>query len=147
MRSIGKHIPAAGRVLLLLFLMANSGFTMVLYHCTMCADPAPGCCERLPSSVPLPGDTDSGGPDGSAVARYEEPCMVVTIAGGLLSEPSIVGKAFPLRSGDTVDLLPVAAAEPLDRHDSADRTLSLRVHPDGSPFSVEKCVLNSVFRI
>ena len=150
MRFIGKHILTLGRLLLVLFLVANSGFTIVLYHCTMRDDPDGVSCCSDNNACPA-GTCANAGPGPSAdamLARSDVPCMAMTVAGGLQTDPTIVEKESTARLHSKVTMLPVFAPdpalsqnleEPLFLLSSAASNVSLR--------SVEKYVLNATFRI
>jgi hypothetical protein len=115
MRVINKHMSAFGRLFLLLFFLANSGYTVVLYHCTVtqCAmkDGMSGkaCCTGKDDCT-----TEScealAAPQGPVApsVTVDQKCMTATIAGGNLHEPAIVEVKFNGQQILKADLLPTA---------------------------------------
>ncbi len=150
MRFFDRHTSLLAATLLVLFFVANSGFTVLISHCTMCGDAeeVACCCQGETSQAEACPNSGWGTGTGETLAGYAAPCLVVTIAGGLQTEPTILEKesgvrhvlkaalpeepAFDLWSGQNPDLshthFPPAAF----------RTL---------PSSVEKYVLDLTFRI
>ena len=115
MRLINKHMSALGHLFLLLFFLANSGFTVVLYHCTMahCAmtDELSGkaCCTGKDECT-TESCEDEAGPQGPVAhpVTVDQRCMTATIAGGNLTEPTIVEKALNSQQILKADQLPTA---------------------------------------
>jgi len=145
MRFFNRHILTIGRLFVLLFFLANSGFTVVLYHCTMgemdcCAgsdDEMSGACSMMD-----PPQTSSGP---SITAGIN--CQSVIIAGGLKTDPTVVEK----ESAPRLLKVDLTAAFALDRSLSTDtsqfQSFSLTAVRDVSPPTVETYVLNSTFLI
>jgi hypothetical protein len=83
-----RHIRGIGRVLILLFFLANSGFTLVLRHCTTgmmeCRSASDGhmasaCCMMDPPLTP-----------GDHAFTAGNRCHSVEVAGGLKTDPTLV---------------------------------------------------------
>lgn len=117
---LNKHTPAFGRFFLLLFMLANSGFTAVLYHCTMtqCAttDEMSGmaCCAGM-ACCTCASCEDMAGPQAAVghMVRVDQRCLTATIAGGSLNEPTIVEKGFTGQQILKADPLSVVVYEPV----------------------------------
>jgi hypothetical protein len=155
MRFLNEHILGLGRHFLVLFFLANSGFTVVLYHCTMtqctmtdemsgmaCCSGKNGCtagsCEDMAGSQAIVAHT-------SAV---DQPCRTATVIGGYQTEPTVVEKEFNGQQILKADLLPASLYET-----AIGSRLDLPVfHPASSASnvstsSVETYVLNASFLI
>jgi hypothetical protein len=145
MRFLNRHILTIGRLFVLLFFLANSGFTVVLYHCTMeemdcCTtsdDQMSGACSMMDPPQASSGPLVTGSDD----------CHSVIIAGGLRIDPTVVEKESVARA-NKVDL--VAAFAP----DLAISPVSFKFQPplstasqNASPSAVETYILNSSFLI
>ncbi len=155
MRILNNHILAFGRFFLLLFFLGNSGFTAVLYHCTMstCTTTeemsGTGCCAGMACCTCVSGGETAGLQSsvehGVTVAQR---CLTATLAGGNLTEPTIVEKAFNGQQSFKVDLLAATLYETV-----IDSGLDLSVShlasaaSKVSKSSVEKYVLNATFLI
>jgi hypothetical protein len=145
MRFLNRHLLTIGRLFVLLFFLANSGFTVVLYHCTMGEIDCCGTSDNDMScacSMMDPPQTSSGP---SITAGIN--CQSVIVAGGLKTDPTVVEKESAARLLK-VDL--VAAFAP----DFAGSTITSQFQPvslpsarDVSPPTVETYVLNSTFLI
>ncbi len=145
MKFLEPHIVAIGRVLVLMFFLASSGFTVVMYSCTM---QDMGCCgtakEEMSGTCTMM--DMSQGTNGPSVSSGEK-CSSLSIAGGLKTDPTIVEKASTHRetivdhSEQIVPLFSLPAAD-----------FNSQIHPfiaspNLSPPAVEKYVLASTFRI
>jgi hypothetical protein len=145
MRSLTRHILIIGRLFVLIFFLANSGFTVVLYHCTM-GDM--DCCGTSDDDMSVAcGMMDvpptSSGP--SITSGFN--CLSVIIAGGLRTDPTVVEKESAARLLK-VDL--IAAFNPhsaLSTGTPQVQPFSPVAAPDVSPPTVERYVLNSTFLI
>jgi hypothetical protein len=145
MRFLSQHIPTIGRLFVLLFSLANSGFTIVLYHCTM---EDMDCCSRSEETTScacsmMDPPQSSSGPS----VTSGDTCHSMTIAGGLKTDPTVVEKKSAARviKMDLVasfppNLAPSTVSPQFQFHSS---TASVNV----SPPAVEKYVLNSTFLI
>jgi len=155
MRLINKHISTFGRFFLVLFFIANSGFTVVLYHCSMThramADESSGmtCCAGM-ACCTCASCEDLAGPQTPAthVVTVNQQCMTATIAGGNLVEPTIVAREFNGQQILKADLLPGAVYETGigSGLSLAIRHLATTASNVSTP-SVEKYVLNASFLI
>ncbi len=128
--------------MVLLFVLANSGFTMVMYTCSM------GCCGDGRICAPAGSGGRSSVPHFPiSVAGVRLSCMSVTIAGGIHTDPTVVEKKFsarPLHSG----LVPAALSDQRPViHSLPSSTLKAFAGRWVVPSSVEKCALNSTFLI
>ncbi len=145
-----RHILTLGRLLLVVFILANSGFTLVLYECKMSdAPPQMACCgEPIPASSDACGDMGSPKPATANPAAISTPCMVMTIAGGLQTDPKFVEKASIDRQVTKIDFMPVEASAPSNgpKPNGPFCLISTAVSRV-SPPSVEKYVLTASFLI
>ena len=95
MRFLNRHILTIGRLFVLLFFVANSGFTVVLYHCTM---EKMDCCsasnDQMSDACGMmdPPQTSSG-PSVTA----NDLCHCVIVAGGVKTDPTVVEKESVVR--------------------------------------------------
>jgi hypothetical protein len=145
-----RHIHIFTLVLLVLFVLANSGFTLVLYHCTM-AENNPGmqCC-ATEGNAPGTGCGDVNSPaSGNTLSLYGDgPCRVMSVAGGLRVDPTVLEKHLGDWHPTQVVLLgecflDAAPVSPLDSF-SAD---SAAEDANAGTSAVETYVLNSTFLI
>ena len=150
MRFTGKHILVSGRVLLVLFLLANSGFTYVFARCAMSDAPEKmACCQNQEmSSTGSCVDMNAGQPADEHRVVITAPCMVTTLAGGLQTDPKIVEKPSLDQHLSKVNIAPATTPTLLNAPapngpfcivSSAVSSVSL--------VSVEKYVLTSTFLI
>jgi hypothetical protein len=140
-----RHIPAIGRVLILLFFLANSGFTVVLRHCTMgmieCRSAsddqmAGACCMMHP--LQTPGDLAFTGGNG---------CHSMELAGGLKTDPTLVENR-PVAHVTKLDMTGILTPSFFSSDNSAHSPLVLTAAPHTvSASSVETYVLNEAFLI
>jgi hypothetical protein len=149
MQILNRHILWVGRLFLVLFFVANAGFTVVERYCTMalenhgdaCTDDDDACsaatCDHkeAPQSANAPAIMDN------------MLCHVVSIVGGLQSNPTIVEKESNART-ISVHLL-VAPVPDLTVCLQVDRSPRLFSAASANvlPRSVETYVLNSTFLI
>jgi hypothetical protein len=145
MRFMSKHSPAIGRLFLLLFFLANSGLTVVLYHCTM-GDL--DCCRKSDEEMSCACNTMNlpQSPCGPAVTSGDA-CQPKIVAGGLKTDPAVVEKESPARV-IKVDLVP--AFTPNSQLSTASlpvQSSSLAAIQNILPPAVETYVLNSTLLI
>ena len=143
MKFIHKHVLALGRLFALTFFLASSGFTVVLYHCTMgemsaCTD----YCMAGNADA-----TDQHQPAQALLSSIENSCHTVTVAGGLRTDPSVVERGSIVQQikvdfALSPDLNPVLAS----RIDQPILLFSTRAS-NFSPPTVETYLLNSTFLI
>jgi hypothetical protein len=149
MQLLNRHILVIGRLLLALFFMANSGFTVVQRYCTMaqenhgvtCADDNDGCSDAtcnddgVPQPATAPAITDNLS------------CHALSIGGGLPSDPTIVEKESSARHINAPLLL--APVPDLGINIQVDSSLHhlLPAFAHVPLHSVETYVLNSTFLI
>lgn len=145
MRFLNRHILTIGRLFVLLFFVANSGFTVVLYHCTMeemdCCTTSNGQMSSDCSMMDPP--QTSSGP--SVTAGND--CHSMIIAGGVKTDPTVVEKESVARV-IKVDL--AASFTPdfaLSTVSSLYQSFSLSASQIASAPAVETYVLNSTFLI
>jgi hypothetical protein len=145
MRFLNRHLPTIGRLFVLLFFVANSGFTVVLYHCTMgemdcCAtsddEMSRACCAMDPAQA-------SSGPSITAGIN----CQSVIIAGGLKTDPTVVEKESVARLLKVDVLGTFAPGLALSTVTSRLQPFSLTAVRGVSPPTVKTYVLNSTFLI
>ena len=120
MRFANKHTLTFGRLFLLLFFIANSGFTVVLYNCSMAPRATTNemsgmsCCEGMACCTGA-GCEDAARPQAPVghVVRVDQQCLTATIAGGSLTEPTIVEKGFTGQQILKADPLSAVVYEPV----------------------------------
>jgi hypothetical protein len=160
MRFTSLHTLTIGRLFLLLFLVANSGFTVVLYNCSMAhrattSEDSGTCCGGM-DCCPCAFCEDAPAPQNPAgpqvpvgqVVTLDQQCMTVTVAGGSLTDPTIVEKGFTGQQIIKAALLPVSVCAPAvdsrsnqPAHDLAASSTNVATS------SVETYVLNASFLI
>jgi hypothetical protein len=89
MRFFSQHTIIAGRILAILFVLANSGFTTVLRQCTMKSDAPMECCSIPEKSDATNRDAvqkDVNSP--SIVGQFS--CHTITIVGGIASTNALL---------------------------------------------------------
>jgi len=150
MHSVNKHILALGRLFLVLFFLANTGLTFILYHCTMCgtADGMACCDHQKPATASHCSDMDSPPQTGATLAAHSASCMVTTVVGGLQTDPKFVEKASFAPQVTKIDFVRVALSAS-SNGPNVDRPFCLLTSVDSnfSPPSVEKYVLTASFLI
>lgn len=155
MRFVNKHILPFGRLFLSLFFLTNSGFTVVMYHCTMtgCSmtDDKTGmmCCSESTECADESCDLDAGMQTAAThVVAVDQQCMTSIIVGGNIVDPTVVEKPF---SGEQIlksDLLSTAVSElPIGPRVDLPAFLLTSSAVNTSTPSVETYVLNSTFLI
>ncbi len=151
MQFFNRHIVIFGRLFLVVFVLATSGFSIAVSHCTMGSSDA-GACTMTGMEQESSGDVchDDGIPQTAkgTVAASNAPCMVTTVAGGLQTEPTTFEKESLSRHLAKIDLMPLALpalanAQILEKS----FTLFSSAGSNVSPPSVEKYVLNATFLI
>jgi hypothetical protein len=157
MRLVDKHICGSTRLFLVLFFLANSGFTVVLYRCTMtqCAmtDSVSGmaCCAKVGMDCCTAGSCEGVAAPQVAVAdavTMDQPCETATVVGGYQTDPTVVEKQFDGRQIFTVDLLPTSAFEGgIGPRADLPAFHFTSTASNVSPPSVETYVLNASFLI
>jgi hypothetical protein len=145
MRFISQYSPTIGRLFLVLFFLANSGFTVVLYHCTM-GDL--DCCSKSDEEISCACSTMNLPQSSSRPAVTSgDACHSMTIAGGLKTDPTVVEKESAARV-IKVDLVP--AFTPNSQLSTASlpvQSSSSTAIPNILPPAVETYVLNSTLLI
>ena len=139
----GRHILIIGRILLGLFVLANSGFTIVLHSCMMGADL---CCPSPATQTPL---HPNHNPQSEVSLVSPVPaCCEIHVAGGTDSHLVSTLQASSIESQKLVVVNHVVAIVAGNTHyfSSLIRNLS---SPSLSiaPLPVEKYVLNSALLI
>jgi hypothetical protein len=155
MQFFKKHKQAFNRIVLVLFAVANSGFSVVLYHCSMTRCPMAeessrmACCAGNDQcSCGMCDELRVPPPPGGDVLKMVAECRTATLAGGVLAEPTIVEKVFSQRHIVRSDLSLLVARETA----FSPRIKLTSFQPDSPSSSVptssvEKYVLNSTFLI
>jgi hypothetical protein len=133
-----KHILAVGRILVVLLLAANSGFTLALHSCLMSQM---ACCADS-----MPSDRDHA--TDPALAAPAAQCCAVTVAGGVNTNPIATERfqSTDLQKYGGVALVPAVAALAPVQAPASSRFSSL-ASGRAAPPSVEKYLLNSTFLI
>lgn len=145
MLSLYRHTLVAGRVLLLFFVLANTGFTVVLDYCIM---GSMVCCIESDTAKDDPCcATQHSHRSGDLTISGTLGCHSTELVGGLNSNPTLV-ESRPVMQGPKVDTPSPFAAGYITAHFS---THLPTFRHDGSlhpfPTSVETYVLNSSFLI
>ncbi len=143
---LSKHIVLTTRLLVALFIVANSGFTTVIRQCAMEPSHPMDCCagsgER--HNTPIAGPHPHGD---ATVAGVLPDCSISTIVGGLANAPALLEKENTIHSSKIFASIPLSKLltffNTITKQSirSSDPSLSF------SPLSAEKCVLNSTFLI
>lgn len=142
---LSRHILTIGRLFVLLFFVANSGFTIALYHCTMggmsgCVDPdkhVPVNCGAAPDQQP----------SGASVTSASLPCHVVKVAGGFHTDPSVMDREQGAKHIKVEQVLaPISDCVSISLVDHQSHLLNKCTSIIPQP-SVETYVLNSTFLI
>jgi hypothetical protein len=141
-----KHIVLTTRLFVVLFIVANSGFTAVIHQCTMEPSHPMDCCaasgER--NGTPITGPRSQG--EASVVGVLPD-CSLSTVVGGLANAPALLEKENTIHSSKIITSIP------LSEQPAFFNTITKQpFHSSGpsltfSPLSAEKCVLNSTFLI
>ncbi len=145
-----RHIAPVGRLLLVLFFLSNAGLTFVVQRCSMGgASKGMACCDDQNQSaaracaipdpdkaihIPLVADTAG--------------CMVVTVVGGLQTDPKFVEQEPAGPHVAKVDVLSAPATAIMSGL-AVGRPFCVPLSTDSrvSPISVEKYVLSGSFLI
>ena len=131
-----KHIAVLGRVVLILFVIASSGFTLALRICLM---NSPDCCSTMcQDSAPSAKEASVGAQMG---------CPKSIVAGGLNTNPGLIEKSVKLQNG-RYEVLSVTVLHP-ERYAQPQNQFGqfTSYSSSSSPPSVEKYVLYSSFLI
>ncbi len=131
-----KHIKILGRIVVSLFFLASSGFTVILNTCVM---DTPECCDTTcRESLPSPMGPSVQGQLG---------CHANTVAGGLNSIPALVEKGSKPQN-NRLEILSETALHCAKRAQSGTSSwFTVSFSHNISPPSVEKYVLNASFLI
>ncbi len=150
MHSINRHILVFGRLFLVLFFLANTGFSFILYRCTMsgAADEMACCEDPHPTGAGDCLETDSPQSTDATLVAHNSSCMVMNVVGGLQTDPKFVDKVSLARQLTKIDCAP-ATVSALSYGTHVDRPFCLlpAVDSNDSPPPVEKYVLTGAFLI
>ncbi len=150
MHSVSKHILILGRLLLILFILANTGFTFILYQCAMsgAADGMACCDDPHPAATGDCSDMDSPQPTDATPVVLNSSCMITSVVGGLQTDPKFVEKVSTTPQLTKIEFVPVTLSA-LPNGPYVDRPFCLLSSVDSniSPPSVEKYVLTGAFLI
>ncbi len=145
-----RHIAIFGRLLLVLFILANAGFTYILQECNMrgISDGMACCDDQAPNSAGACANVDHDQVRHATVDAGSAGCMVRIVVGGLQTDPKFVEKearCLHLWKGDFVPVsTPAVSSSPnVGGPFSLNSSAVFRV----SPPSVEKYVLTASFLI
>jgi hypothetical protein len=141
-----KHIVLTTRLLVALFIVANSGFTTVIRQCTMEPAHPMDCCAASGErhNTPIGGPRPQGE---ATVAGVLPDCSISTVVGGLANAPALLDKENTVHSSKIITSIPLSELPAFFNtitkrsFHSSDPSLTF------SPHSTEKCVLNSTFLI
>ena len=146
MNFFSRHSIIVGRLLILLFVLANSGFTVVIRQCMMGLSHPMECCANSTASahdpsMPLRAQTTA------TIAHSDMDCFKTTVVGGLSNTSALVEKESSihlLKVDKGITAIP-APNITIPVHNFSSR--SIASFGTISPPSTEKCVLNSTFLI
>ena len=138
-----RHIVAVGRILAVLLLLANSGFTMVLHSCLM----GSSRCAELPMGMGMHGKAQSQS-SGMELATLSVPCCAVTVAGGINDKPVTTERTAEtgIQKSAPVAEMPLLHDPGEPGPDASSRFLSYAAERV-APHPVEKYILNAAFLI
>lgn len=145
MQSLHRQILLIGRLFVLLFFLANSGFTVVLYHCTM---EKMDCCTTSDEQMSDACSTmdPPQAPIGPAVTAGSN-CHTMIVAGGLKTDPTVVEKesvARVIKADLVAGFAPNLAVSSVSFQT---QPFSSTASQNASPPAVEMYILNSIFLI
>ncbi|MGA7159554.1 MAG: hypothetical protein WBZ48_01040 [Bacteroidota bacterium] len=135
-----KHSILAGRLLVVLFVLANSGFTAVIRQCTMISDQPMDCCSNASDKENVP-------QTGATLAGVFPECHISTIVGGLTNTVAFFEKENVSHSSKFITLFPLLQELRFSNTLTAELLYSSNLSPSFFPRSAEKCILNSTFLI
>lgn len=136
----------SGRILAILFILANSGFTAVLRQCTMKSEAPMECCSGSKESDEATCDGTQN-QAGLRVIESQFSCHTTTLVGGIASTSALLQKESARQSTMGNEL-----CAQHQQHTTSTSAVDHSTNPAYfaatlSPPSVEKCVLNSSFLI
>ncbi|MGA9407488.1 MAG: hypothetical protein WBW71_10185 [Bacteroidota bacterium] len=135
-----KHSILAGRILLVLFLGANSGFTTVIRQCAMESAHPMDCCSNTCENA--------DGPKSQAtIARVLPDCHSTTVVGGLNNTIALLEKESIIHSSKIIISFLSLQELPFSKTITTQPVYFSNPSLTFSPASAEKCVLNSTFLI
>ncbi len=143
MNALIKHRTPLGGLVLLLFVLANGGFTIVVSTCTMGAhgcvcgmeNCAPGCCSFQPDNA------------GEVTLSSDGDCHATFVIGGLPELPSIIEKTAAEGQARTPSAVAPALSPGLDAPAAPLLTNIFATVSSVRTPSVEKYLLNATFLI
>ncbi len=145
-----RHIATVGRLLLVLFFLANAGFTYVLQECSMqgTTDGMMCCDGQGPTSASACANVDPDQAIHATLDAGNSGCMVMIVLGGLQTDPKFVEKDARGLHLSKIDFVPVSttvisSSPNVDGRFSLNSSAVSRV----SPPAVEKYVLTASFLI
>jgi hypothetical protein len=146
MKIFTPHMILSGRILAILFILANSGFTAVLRQCTMKSDAPMECC-----SIPEKSDAASrdavqkNATSPSIVSQFG--CHTTTLVGGIASTSALLQKESAGQNAKASEFCAQLQQNTIITPTLDHSTNPAQLASNFSPPSVEKCVLNSSFLI
>lgn len=151
MRRFPKHIVVVGRFLIVLFVLANSGFTAVLHQCAMGGDQSARsnqtieCCSTSSENSRSACEVSQATPSLSIVNLFT--CHTNTVVGGLVGTSALLEKEIKTQLSKLGEwsghLAQQTVFKPIINQSFTLAYFAINT----SPPSVEKCVLNSSFLI
>jgi hypothetical protein len=151
MRRFPKHIVVVGRLLVVLFVLANSGFTAVLHQCAMGGEQSAQsnqtieCCSTSSENSRSACEVPQATPSSSIVNQFT--CHTNTVVGGLAGTSALLEKESKTQLSKlgewSGNLAQEIVFKPIINHSFTLAHFAINT----SPPSVEKCVLNSSFLI
>jgi len=146
MKLLDRHIPTLGRLFLVFFFVANSGFTLIQQYCTMARDNHGAGCMASENVCPACRDEVPAATRG-AVVTGDMACRAVNVAGGVNSAPTIVDNTSVTRPVPAPVLISHPALPIAFPRLGGGICLDPASAADSPPPSVETYVLNATFLI
>ncbi len=146
MRFFSQHTIIAGRILAVLFVLANSGFTTVLRQCMMKSDATMECCSIPEKSDAASHDAVQKNANSSSIVSQVS-CQTITIVGGIASTNALLQRVSSSHDSKANACCNHLQHSTLFKISTTDFGILSYFSATISPPSVEKCVLNSSFLI
>lgn len=146
MKFFPRHMILSGRILAILFILANSGFTAVLRQCTMKSIAPMECCGGSDQS----NESTCDGTQNQAGLRLVESqfsCHTTTLVGGIATTFALLQKELTKQNIKTNEMCGRYQQNTICTNTLYHSTNPAQVTATLSPPSVEKYVLNETFLI
>lgn len=145
-----RNIAIVGRLSLVLFFLANAGFTYVLQECNMRGMPGGMMCcdEQGQASAGSSANVDPDPARNATLDAGNAGCMVMIVVGGLQTDPKFVEKEASGPHLSKISFVPVSITIiPGSPNVDGPFSLNSSAFPRVSPPCVEKYVLTASYLI